>query len=122
MKKAFTLLELLVVIGIIAILVTLGIASYSTAQKKARDAKRSADLKSFQSAMEQCYAVNSFAYPTISGGGSTSISETCPTAGGPSLTITDPSSETYTVSSTSTSYSVSITLESGSTFAISNQQ
>ncbi|PIP15139.1 hypothetical protein COX47_01305, partial [Candidatus Roizmanbacteria bacterium CG23_combo_of_CG06-09_8_20_14_all_35_49] len=31
-KKSFTLLEMLVVIGIIAILVSLGTSSYSTAQ------------------------------------------------------------------------------------------
>ncbi|NCO89124.1 type II secretion system protein, partial [Candidatus Roizmanbacteria bacterium] len=40
LKKAFTLLEILVVIGIISIMVAMGTASYSTAQKKARDAKR----------------------------------------------------------------------------------
>jgi len=40
MKRAFTLLEILVVIGIIAILVGLGSVSFSTAQKKARDTKK----------------------------------------------------------------------------------
>lgn len=52
LKKSFTLLEMLVVIGIIAILVTLGFASYSTVQKKARDAKRQGDLKAAQQVME----------------------------------------------------------------------
>lgn len=60
---AFTLLEMLVVIGIIAILVTLGFASYSTAQKKARDAKRQGDLKAIQSAYEQYYSICDFNYP-----------------------------------------------------------
>ncbi len=122
MKKAFTLLEMLVVVGIIAILVSIGTSSYSTAQKKARDAKRKSDLRTFQSAMEQCYAVNSFAYPTITGSGTTSIAEDCTAATGPDLTITDPSTKTYTVSSTTTTYSVDITLEDGSTFSISEQQ
>ncbi len=122
MKKAFTLLEMLVVIGIIAVLVSLGVASYSTAQKKARDARRQADLKSFQNAMEQCYSVNSFSYPTINGDGTTSISEDCLAATGPDLTITDPSTKTYTVTSSAAAYSVQITLESGTTFTISNQQ
>jgi len=120
-SKGFTLLEMLVVIGIIAILVSMGFASYSTAQKKARDAKRSSDLKSFQSAMEQCYSVNSFAYPTINGNGTISISETCPASGGPSLTITDPSLKVYTVTN-SPAYTVSVPLEGGGTFTISNQQ
>lgn len=61
--KAFTLLELLVVIGIIAIIVSLGFASYSTTQKKVRDAKRKSDLKEIQNALEQYYAVCGSEYP-----------------------------------------------------------
>lgn len=124
MKKAFTLLEMLVVIGIISVLVSMGFASYSTVQKKARDAKRQADLKAFQSAMEQCYSINSFAYPIISTGvGGTSIAEDCPIAAGQDLTITDPSTKTYTVNpTTTTTYTVQITLESGTIFRIDQQQ
>jgi len=125
-KKAFTLLEMLVVIGIIGILIGLGALSYSTAQKKARDAKRKQDLKAFQNAMEQCYAVNNYSYPIITpiitGGRTTSISEDCPSPNGPDLTITDPSNRTYSVTSSTSSYSVSIYLETGGTFTISNQQ
>ena len=121
-SKGFTLLEMLVVIGIISVLVSMGFASYSTAQKKARDAKRQSDLKSFKSALVQCYSVNNYAYPTITGGGTTSIAENCLAAAGPDLTITDPSTKTYTVSSATTTYSVQITLESGTTFTISQLQ
>ena len=53
----FTLLELLVVIAIISILIALGMISYSTAQKKSRDAKRSSDLKEIQNALETYHAV-----------------------------------------------------------------
>lgn len=60
----FTLLELLVVISIIAILVVMGVASYTTAQKKGRDARRRADLKAAQNAFEQYYAVTNSSYPT----------------------------------------------------------
>ncbi len=63
MKKAFTLLEMLVVVGIIAILVSMGIASYSTAQRKARDAKRKSDLPSIRNAFEQYYSLCSYRYP-----------------------------------------------------------
>lgn len=56
-KKGFTLLELLVVMGIIAVLIALGAVSYASAQKKARDAKRLGDLKAIQNAMEQYYSV-----------------------------------------------------------------
>ena len=64
MKKSFTLLEMLVVIGIIAILVSLGFASYSTVQKKARDAKRQGDLKAIQNSYEQYYSICNFKYPS----------------------------------------------------------
>jgi len=66
-KKAFTLLEMLVVIGIIGVLVGIGAVSYSTAQKKARDAKRKQDLKAIQNCLEQYYSYNNnFKYPITS--------------------------------------------------------
>jgi prepilin-type N-terminal cleavage/methylation domain-containing protein len=55
-QKAFTLLELLVVIAIIGILISLGVASFSNAQKKSRDARRREDLKAMQNGLEQHYA------------------------------------------------------------------
>lgn len=61
----FTLLELLVVISVIAILITLGITSYSTAQMKARDAKRKGDLRDIQQALEQYYSVCNNIYPSV---------------------------------------------------------
>ncbi len=67
-KKSFTLLEILVVIGIIAVLVAMGTASYSTAQKKARDAKRRGDLKAIQNALEQYYSICGYNYPFSSSG------------------------------------------------------
>lgn len=62
-SQAFTLLELLVVMGIIAVLIGLGAVSYSTAQVKARDAKRLGDLKAIQNALEQYYSTCNFVYP-----------------------------------------------------------
>jgi len=121
-NKAFTLLEILVVIGIISVLVSMGIASYSTAQKKARDAKRQSDLKGAQQIMEQCYSVNSFVYPTISGTGT--ITATCP-APNASITfsIKDPlDTGTYKYTYTQ-DYTITADLETSTTnFSVSNQQ
>lgn len=63
-KKGFTLLELLVVVSIMVILLTIGLSSYSTAQKKGRDAKRKSDIREIQAAMEQYFSVCSNAYPS----------------------------------------------------------
>lgn len=64
-RLGFTLLELLIVIAIIGILVSVGTASYSSAQFKARNSRRKQDMKSVQSALEQYYGVNN-EYPAAS--------------------------------------------------------
>lgn len=115
---------MLVVIGIIAILVTLGFASYSTVQKKARDAKRKGDLSAMQKVLEQCYSLNSYAYPAITlSNGNLTASTNCTALGGPTITFTDPTTKTYsgTVVGGAT-YSVSVTLEDTTVYTISNQQ
>lgn len=57
MKKnwGFTLVELLVTITIISILASIGLNTYSSAQKKARDAKRKAHLKQIVDSLESYY-------------------------------------------------------------------
>ena len=51
-KQGFTLIELLVVIAIIGILATLAVVALQNARKNARDAKRIADIKQIQTALE----------------------------------------------------------------------
>ncbi len=123
LREAFTLLELLVVIGIISVLLAFGAVSYSTAQKKSRDAKRKGDLQALQKVLEQCYSVNTYSYPAITGTGTTSVTADCTAQGGPSITITDPTTKTYTVTGGSgATYQVQITLEDSTTISISQQQ
>lgn len=51
-RKGFTLIELLVVISIIGILAAFIIASFGSAQQKARDSRRKADLDALKKALE----------------------------------------------------------------------
>ncbi len=61
--RGFTLIELLVVIAIIGLLSTIIAAPIQSARKKARDAKKIAELKSTQLAFEQYAESNSAQYP-----------------------------------------------------------
>ena len=63
-NKGFTLLEMLIVLGIIAVILSVLTVSFSTTQKKSRDAKRKGDIKSIQNSLEQYYSSCSFNYPT----------------------------------------------------------
>lgn len=61
-KKGFTLIELLVVIAIIGVLASVVLASLNSARKKSRDARRIADIKQIQLALEMNFDSAS-AYP-----------------------------------------------------------
>lgn len=63
-KNGFTLFELLVSISIIGILIAIASFSYSAAQKKARDARRTQDVNAIHTAAEQAYAIYGSTYPT----------------------------------------------------------
>lgn len=62
-SRGFTLIELLVVIAIIGILSSVVLASLNDARQKSRDAKRVADIKQLQLALELFFDSNG-AYPT----------------------------------------------------------
>ncbi len=61
-KKAFTLIELLIVIAIIGLLSTLSIVALNSARARARDARRVADVKQSRTALEMYYNENN-TYP-----------------------------------------------------------
>ncbi len=106
-ERGFTLIELLVVIAIIGLLSSVVLASLNTARTKSRDARRLADLKQIQVALELYYSSQSTpGYPAA-------LSSLAPTYI-PALP-TDPSSGSnyaYTVNSGNSYYCIGATLES----------
>lgn len=57
-ETAFTLIELLVVIAIIGLLASIVLVALNSARAKSRDAKRIADIKEIQSALELYFSDN----------------------------------------------------------------
>ena len=51
-KKGFTLIEILIVVGLIGLLGTLSAIAIGSARSKMRDAKRLSDVRMLQSALE----------------------------------------------------------------------
>lgn len=62
-NEGFTIVELLIVIVVIGILALLVITTYSGIQAKARNSKRSSDVKSLQTHVEAFYQDNGY-YPS----------------------------------------------------------
>ncbi|MFA5926636.1 MAG: prepilin-type N-terminal cleavage/methylation domain-containing protein [Patescibacteria group bacterium] len=67
-KKAFTLIELLIIIVIIGVLATVAVAQYGEAKARNRDARRRADLKQISTAIEM-YKINNGSYKIGTTGG-----------------------------------------------------
>jgi prepilin-type N-terminal cleavage/methylation domain-containing protein len=66
-SKGFTLIELLVVIAIIGLLSTLAVVALNSARQRSRDAKRVADIRQIQTALELGFSeVQS--YPQVEAG------------------------------------------------------
>lgn len=61
----FTLLELLVVIGIIGILAAMGTLVYARLTLQGRDARRRSDVQTVAQAIDQYYLINDQVYPPL---------------------------------------------------------
>ncbi|MFW0862600.1 MAG: type II secretion system protein [Candidatus Komeilibacteria bacterium] len=130
-QKGFTLIELLVVIAIIGLLSTLAVVSLNSARSKARDARRTSDIRQIQTALE-IYYNDQAAYPSqataalaLGGSGALTLSSVAGWADSASGTTymaqvpDDPvaaNSYAYQVNSTSTGdYAICFTLENART-------
>lgn len=113
--RGFTLIELLVVIAIIGILSSIVLASLNTARQKSRDARRVADIKQLQLAMQLYYDASS-TYPTA-------LSELVPTY--IATVPTDPVAQAaygYERLSSGASYAICANLEDGDNQALNSDQ
>lgn len=122
-RQAFTLLELLVVIAMIGVLISLGVASFSSAQRKARDSRRKEDLKAVQNGLEQYYADNNGRYPINAANTMATIIAAAGTAYFPAGAPVDPKNTAtlyYRLTSTPTSYCTCALLEITGTGNASN--
>lgn len=113
--RGFTLIELLVVIAIIGILSSVVLASLNDARQKSRDAKRVADIKQLQLALELFFDSNA-SYAT------TGLSALTPTY--IAVIPTDPLGGSYfyddeTTGSSSTDYHLGANLEASNHSALS---
>ncbi len=62
-KKAFTMVELLIVVSIIAIILTMAIFSFNNTREDSRNSQRVSDIKQVQLALEKYYNDNG-SYPS----------------------------------------------------------
>ena len=114
-KQCFTLIELLVVVAIIGLLSTLSIVALNNARARARDARRVADVKQIQTALELYYN-DLGTYPTtdiIAAGkiasGTVYMSQV-PTAPTPADGSACTSANTYTYTGSATTYALTYCL------------
>lgn len=67
-RQGFTLIEILIAVAIIGILTAIGIVSYASVNKRARDAKRFGDIEQIRSALEM-YRSDIGYYPAVNTSG-----------------------------------------------------
>ena len=113
LQRGFTLIGLLLVIAIIGLLASIVLASLSSAQAKARDARRLEDMNSLQKALT-IYNSDNGVYPVQAATSTITAASAVMTAlignGAISATPKDPSSPTYDYSYSSSALGSTYTL------------
>jgi prepilin-type N-terminal cleavage/methylation domain-containing protein len=122
-KQGFTLIEILIVVAIIGLLASIVLVGLGAFRTRGRDARRIADLRETQNALELYYTKNQ-RYPALSGGDSwASLTSSLIGAGiGVSSIANDPlypdRSYRYGIANDGQSYVLAVTLEDSSNPAL----
>ena len=117
-KKGFTLIEILIVVAIIGLLASVVLVGLGAFRTRGRDARRIADLRETQNALE-LYYTKSQRYPALAGGDTwASLTSSLVNAGiGVSSVSSDPlypdKAYRYGVSADGQNYVLAATLEDG---------
>ena len=107
--RGFTLIEMLVVVGIIGVLVAIAIPLYLNYRKGAENKSAESDVRNAVTAIEQCYTEMGNDYPASTSGTST-VTLTC--TGGANQTVNVSAGNTLTyarVAGPPVSYTVAVT-------------
>lgn len=110
-KKGFTLLELLIVIGVIASLAGIVLFTFPAGKKRARDSQRKSDVKQYQTALEAYANKNDDIYFDTSG--NKDIKDYCGTLGlSGAACVDDPQgTNSYQINSGNIEYTIWARLE-----------
>lgn len=95
-KRGFTLVELLIVIAILSVLSTLGLANFQSTRIKARDLSRKSDLQTIAKSLE-AYVNDHRAYPLGDSSGKIICKSTAPTECDWGESFTDDNGTIYAV-------------------------
>lgn len=78
LMQGFTMIELLMVMGILSVLTGFVVVTYPASQKRVRDTRRKSDIKQYQTALELYANKNNGSYPTTA---SATLVSMCATLG-----------------------------------------